>query len=336
MIKKIILNNDNLDQLTLDFLNAIIKPLNNNFIIAGGFARQIAKISTSNKKLNYSDLINYIKNCGDIDFFNTSSNKINLNDLNIICNKTYENLKTFKNKYFKKEIINDDTPLNLFIINDISIRKSLFALNVNFRILDCLIKFQYIDFIKFDNIENLFNTFDIENSKYIITYDNNKLILIYTKNATISDNNKQISLCDIQTNELYAKRIYKYIKSKGCINGISESSLSIFNEFIYKPLTDAWNENLIIDYYNQYGPLINGKQQQDYVKSRKKNISFATMQYLIKSDLFDIRNINLLTLFINKWEVNRINEYSSYNISIIKKDWASEEINKILNKKCKL
>lgn len=306
-IKFIEINKDMLDDITFNYLNILIKNLeNNDAIISGGFARFIAsKIFKFNISENIKCIYDYFKYSGDIDIFlhkkNVNIKKIIYNlflDLNNSNkeNKTYNSLENLNNHIFE----------------------TLFAKNILYKNKYFNIKFQFIDFVNFNSIEQLFYTFDIENCKYALSINNKKINLIYSNEALHSDLKHIVTLCDSEKNELFAKRIYKYTMLRGCHNGINEKSKNIFNDFLQIPLYNNWDEDKLKQIYKT---AIN-KNSIEYYKDFN---SFNSMNYLIKSKCFNKDNLSLLLLFSNRWKTTIYTNYQYINY-----DWANSAIQNLI------
>lgn len=304
-IKRHKININELDDLCLYVFNLLkLQQINQNFICAGGFARFIANKLLFNNKQSTKDYFN--KN-GDIDLFYV--NNINTNNKEYIFNNIARSIDflvkdiNYKNRTSSNESV---FSRNVFVFyeNDISPYTCF--------------KFQFIDFIKFNSIEELFKTFDLENSKWVLEFKNNNFYLCYTDTAYESDLLHHLTICDTETNQFLAGRLYKYIKHKNCEKGLNLQSIKLFNEFIMKPVYDNWNEDNIVLYNKWHNNFI---LTHKTMSSFKDELSRKTLERLIACNLINKNNLSFLLLFSNRWSVNI---YQNYNIK--SEDWSIHNI----------
>lgn len=272
----------------------LLKVLENNSWIAGGFARMIANHHFNIQEENFKELIEkyLFQDRGDIDIFSISPE--NINKCSVLLTD-YNDLKNNGINVIEPEYFN------------------VFSKNFQFYQDDCFdfskaIKVQLVNKFFYQNIKSCFESFDFVNCKFALSLEKGKLIINYTNDSLDAEKRKVLVLQN-SSSPLLAKRIIKYIKKGLKFDNVNVNK-NILKDFYYKVLTKSWN-----DIY---------KQNMD-----ESNFNLEELGIDRLAENVDITNEDLI-LFIGKLTlpdfVKTYNGYG-YNYHIVgQKDWATSLI----------
>ena len=109
------------------------------------------------------------------------------------------------------------------------------------------IKFQFIDDqkMRYDTIEECFDSFDFVNCRYSLYKDcKNDWILVYDPRAIHADLQKKIEIHK-NVSPFLGSRIIKYHVFRGCENGLTESSKVLLSEWYLKIICEDWDVDIL-------------------------------------------------------------------------------------------
>lgn len=315
MIKSYKIKKQDIDINLYNLVSYILGIHNENYIISGGFARFVAsKVINLKWSENISFADYFLKTKGDVDIFYCDSftqSKIKSTEAHIIQDKTKDLIYRAMNQ--KDVSISNHTPRY----------KSLFCHNISFIINQDNnyakdFKIQNVYGYKFSNFESFFESFDLNNSKWILSKQDKNIFLIYDEKALIADSDMRVSLSNINAfNPLLARRISKYINSKGMSNGITDDSYSKIYEYITHALSNDWSD--------KYFPLM----------SESSDLHREAISKNVINNLYECKAINKaqMALFIGRWSDHipvKVNDIAGYKWTTFKEvDFASNAINQL-------
>lgn len=306
------------NSIVINFLKCFRSILeNNDAVIAGGFARAAYLYM----KHNRVDLLKYLDD-GDIDIFFTSNK--NNNELNVKKNKNdiyYEldnNFKTTSYKdlevFFVSESYDYESTFSKNFLFDLEIRE-----NQDSALHFYSLKTQMITALEFNSYEDLFYSFDFQNSRYAmeIDFENKFFKFVFDKEALNYDLKKEIMIAN-PVNNLLGYRISKYL-NRGC-DTISKDSLGNLKTYIKKLST---NEIVYVSG--------NIHEKDDVLNGNLKLVDpYCNLVTLNKLYNFNLVKDSELLYFLGKWFIDIYGDIK-YKDSIIyshlgTRDWAVEKI----------
>lgn len=239
------------EKISVDFLNQpfitslfsqdLIKYLlNNNFWIAGGFARCLYSVYNEcnqrkvyiNKETKESVQM-YLcpwpeTSCqGDVDFFTTKGNYETWENNNEFRKKLHEN--AIADHYYRSgKRRSHYTPWISY--------QGKYTDNYEYD----KTRIQVVNSFFYADIESCFESFDFTNCRYAVYKENKELYFIYDRDAVKYDKEKLLDVRNANS-QMLSLRILKYLSVKG-LDDITKSSFKYIDEHIYKIACDYWSE----------------------------------------------------------------------------------------------
>ncbi|MAG27700.1 hypothetical protein CMI47_19385 [Candidatus Pacearchaeota archaeon] len=151
---------------------------------------------------------------------------------------------------------------------------------------------------RYEDVRSCLDSFDLINSRYAIAMDSGAIYLHWDPEAIRLDKSRQIGICRTDTPFLPA-RVAKYLRFRGCENGLAPGSDDMLTEWLIRASTGTWPE---------------------YFNARHKS-SIDKHVRLMK--MLDLMRVTDLTLFLGKWkQVVRKEKYGQEYIV----DWACNQM----------
>ena len=284
-----------------------IEVFKNNTWMAGGFPRLIGncnfKLNNTNPLKAITDY--FFKKNGDIDIFTISEENFNKCSYEIINGRCRSNLNRNLNTSFYQDI---DGYTNIFsktfwfdCFNNTKINNQ----NIHKQI----VRIQLVNKFFYNTIEDNLNSFDFTNCKYAISFIENSFYIHYDKDALKFDKENKLNL-EHCNSPLLAKRIIKYIKSKGLELYNSKRNNDILKEYYCKLISNNWEKVFVDNMPNTNFGL--------------ESLGIHNLERLIDMPKED------LVLFIGKLSVPSIEKishgYGHYYEIIGEHDWATKLI----------
>jgi hypothetical protein len=263
--------------------------LNNNFWIAGGFARCLYSVYNEcdqrkvyiNKETKES-VKNHLRSpddvySGDIDFFTSKKNYETWENNNKFRNKLHENSSiSYANRSGKRR--SHYTPWLCY--------KDKYTDNYEYD----KTKIQVVNSFFYPDIEECFESFDFTNCRYSIYKENKELYFLYDSDAVKYDKEKFLDIRNANS-QMLSHRILKYLSARE-LNDITKSSFKYIDEHIYKVACNYWGNDLHLDEHKGL-KLLQIKRLND--------------RYKISKELLAILALSLKTLsYGNCWLVDSI------------------------------
>lgn len=239
--------------------------LNNQLIIAGGFARNLA-----NHFILDINPEKYFKSVFDIDFFNT---KPELNVEEIVKTHNRNNERVIRN-----HLSTGSVDLEQMVQKEADIMKAEFeeliksvfcycsystntvyldeSGSVNEYLTIKNYKTQVVTSYQYNSIEELFNDFDLINCRFAILKKENKLYLYYDEKALEAEKQK-ILLPNYSSdiNVFFLERVLKYME-RGLKFQKNNKNKEIINEWFFKFATNSFNQNEIDIWFRYFQEVI--------------------------------------------------------------------------------
>jgi len=279
--------------------------LENNAIIAGGFARKIAHMffnickEKNNVVLPYQRVVEYFKLGGDIDVFTASKENLEVIEDIIFDKKNCNDVqhpegRSFFGSQFSLNFLPDQ---HLFhrTSNTIPEQKIFHTI-------------QIVNKFFFKDINECFKSFDFNNCKYAINKDAEGYKLYYSTLAVEDDVKGLLNICHTNSPFL-GNRIYKYSYKHDLKVNDSENNRELLKEFCLKLLTKSWDKM-----YKLYS-------EKTFLEYSVKNLN--------KANSLSADSLSLFIGKINQHINIMIPQGYGYYISNEIVDWATNEINRL-------
>ena len=199
-----------------------INILRNNIWIAGGFSRLIGICNFNINSKPYKEVITeyLFEKGGDIDLFSNSEDTLN-KSISLIDPFIQSSFYDLFSNVFSKTFTFDTKKVN---------KQGFYS----------KIKMQFVSKFFYKNINDCLNSFDFTNCKFGIEFKDNNFYIHYDKEALKYEKENKLNL-EHCNSPLLAKRIMKYISSKGLELYKSKRNNDILRKYYYKVVTKNWD-----------------------------------------------------------------------------------------------